>query len=364
MSSLFAALVILGLFSFITKKIKFLDKYRIPVSLSSSILVLIFFTVLPEYKNSTIFVDWKSWPEQLIALVFASLFLEKNETTEKASPREIILEGVLVWISVLGQSVLGIFLTLLIFGPVFGLPPAFGMVLETGFAGGHGTAFAMEKSFESNGLAGGLEFGLFSATVGLIAGIAGGIYLIHREGKLGEISKEDFPEIALEPSAFLIGFLLLFSAYFAGVFFKSIVSYVYPEAPGLPLFVYALIAGVLLKSFLKFIKQDGLINNTIIGFITTIVMEILIFAGIATINLKVITDSLIPLLLLFAAGFFWNLFTLRFLSKLLIKHSYRFHLNIINFGMLNGTTATGLMLWKMADPDLKSQAPKIYAAAA
>jgi ESS family glutamate:Na+ symporter len=107
-----------------------------------------------------------------------------------------------------------------------------------------------------------------------------------------------------------------------------------------------------------------LIDNKIIAFFSDFFMEVLVFAGIATIDLQIISDAILPLLLLFAAGFAWNLFCHFVIRPRLIDTDYSFEISILNFGMLNGTTGIGLMLLKMVDPEFKTRAAKIYAESA
>lgn len=374
----FITIVILGLTSVITNKIEILKKYRIPVSLTSSLIVLAMFTGIPEWKSLPIYATWKSWPGIFIALIFAALFLERNEGKHISSNyKEWLGETALVWITILGQSVVGLTLCLFLFKPFFDLPLAFTSVLETGFAGGHGTAVAMNQSFLDNGLPNGQEYGLFSATVGLILGIIGGIIIIKRERGTGIIVEEEDDKVRVDPSRAIITLTLIFGAFLIGSFMKdnviNLLAYIGEDSalailkrlvPSLPLFVYALIGGVILKSFLKIIKQEHLINNAVINLASNVFMELLIFSGIASIDMKVISDAIIPLGILFSAGFLWNVFCHYYVRTKLIKDEYSFELSLINFGMVNGTTGIGLMLMKMVDPECKTKALKVYAEAA
>lgn len=377
MSHFFITIVILGLTSVITNKIEVLRKYRIPVSLTSSLIVLAVFTTVPEWKLMPIYATWKTWPGIFIALIFAALFLERNEGKHiSTNYKEWLGETALVWITILGQSVVGLILCIFLFKPFFDLPLAFTSVLETGFAGGHGTAVAMNQTFIDNGLANGQEYGLFSATVGLILGIVGGIILIKRERGSGTVQEEE-EKISVEPIKVIITLTLIFGAFLIGSFIKdnviSLLDYISDGSvfailkrlvPSLPLFVYALIGGVILKTFLKIIKHEFLINNGIINLASNIFMELLIFSGIASIDMKVISDAIIPLGILFSCGFCWNIFCHFIVRPKLIKDEYSFELSLINFGMVNGTTGIGLMLMKMVDPDCKTKALKVYAEAA
>ena len=123
MTHFFLTIVILGLASVITQKIEVLKKYRIPVSLSSSLIVLSLFTAIPEWKTLPIYTTWKSWPSIFIALIFAALFLERSEDKQITSEfKESLGETILVWITIVGQMVVGLALCLFLFKPFFNLP--------------------------------------------------------------------------------------------------------------------------------------------------------------------------------------------------------------------------------------------------
>ncbi len=379
MSHFFITIVILGITAVISNKISILKNYRIPISLTSSILVLILFSVQTDLKTLTIYQFWKSGPSIFIALIFGALFLERSEKLSTSNGRnfkESVLQTILVYITILGQMFIGLVLTILIFKPFFNLPISFGSVLETGFAGGHGTAVAMNKSFVDNGLLNGQEYGLFSATVGLILGIVGGIILIKKEKGASIISDEEKSKIELDPVKVIITLTLIFITFLIGSYIKDnfldLLSVIDSNSPfafvlrlkDLPLFIFTLLVSVALKFFLVLIKQDYLIENEIINLASNVFMEFLIFTGIASIDMKVISDALIPLCFLFAVGFIWNLICHFYFRKKLMNKEYSFEISLINFGMVNGTTGIGLMLLKMVDPECKSRALKVYAESA
>ncbi|MCB1192162.1 MAG: hypothetical protein H7A23_08705 [Leptospiraceae bacterium] len=363
---MFIIIVILGITGIITYKTKFLHIYRIPVSLTSSIVVLLFFSIFQNYKSNEIFIAWKEYPSLFIALVFAALFLETTDEKNKQKSKiiEVLSQGVFVWIAILGQIIIGIILTLFLFKPLFGLPIVFYAILEAGFAGGHGTAVAIRNSLESNGMPNGSEYALFSATIGLIFSIIIGIYLI-KDNKTTYLGIQEHKRIHGDPIQFIVSLTLILSAFLVGVFIKQSIDKIIPvELPTLPLFIFTLFGSILIKLSLRLTKHEYLIQNDIITLFSNVFMELLIFTAISTLDLQIISDALLPLFILFTIGFAWNIFSIKRLSEELIQKEYRTELGILNFGMLGGTTVIGLMLLKMLDPEFKSKAVKIYAEAA
>jgi ESS family glutamate:Na+ symporter len=367
-------LLFLGLSVFIGKQIPWFSRYRIPPSLTAGIVALAFFTAIPSSKNSDFFLQLKGIPQEFIALVFACFFLQRHEKSEISQRRmaEVFAQTSLIWVSVMGQVVIGLAATILVYKPFFGQPLAFTSVLEAGFAGGHGTAVALGPILAQNGLPAGLEYSLFSATVGLIAGIAGGVWLIERQRHKTRriVSDEDLVHAQFDVMGLLTSLGLIAAAYWLGLFYKGvfekeilprITDPAHLSSFSLPLFAYTLIGGYSVKQLLALSGLSRLINNSSILLLADVFLEIMIFAGIAIIDVRLLGEGLIPLLTLFALGFGWNLFCHFWLRPRILHSAYSFELGLINFGMLNGTSATGLMLLKMVDPKFQTPAAKVFA---
>ncbi|MDX1957695.1 MAG: sodium/glutamate symporter [Leptospiraceae bacterium] len=366
MISIFLAFIILGVGYFLTSKISLLKKFSIPPSLTVSLIALVFFTAIPSYQQTQVYKDWKDWPGLIIAFIFAALFLESQPNSKKEqSSKEIIGEVSLIFIAILGQMLVGILLTYFLFKPFFQLPLAFASVLENGFAGGHGTAVAMSQPYSDNGLKEGVDYALFSATVGIVFGIAGGIFLVTKERKSrGGVVAEKEQRVTLGLSSLFISLGLIFTSVLVAILVKAQFEKFFPQLPQITLFVYALLVSVVLKNLLTLLKQDKIISGDDMSFFSSFFMELLIFSAISTMNLNVISNALIPLMILFTLGFIWNLFVHFKLKDKFFPKEYSTEISLINFGMLNGTTAIGLMLLRMIDPELKSKGVKVYAQSA
>ncbi|MBN8220271.1 MAG: hypothetical protein J0L53_05075 [Spirochaetes bacterium] len=368
-------LLLLGVSALAGKKIPWLDRFRIPPSLTIGTLVLLFYTFLPHEKTGAFFLHLKSLPPEFIAIVFACLFLQRTDEAHrtKRSFADVLAQTSLVWVSVMGQVLIGLVATILVYRPFFNEPMAFTSVLEAGFAGGHGTAVAMGPILVQNGIPAGLEYGLFSATVGLICGIAGGVWLIHRQHRRKAATAEQLGEsneASVNLTSILISLMLIGAAYWFGVFIKGMFEkellprIVSPEKLrgfSLPLFAYTLVGGYAVKLLCKITRSEALIDNNLVLLLADLSLEILIFAGIAIIDVRLLGQSLVPLLSVFALGFVWNVFCHFYLRPKILPVPYSFELGLINFGMLNGTAATGLMLLKMVDPKFKTPAARVFA---
>ncbi|MCP4945057.1 MAG: sodium:glutamate symporter, partial [Planctomycetaceae bacterium] len=118
--------------------------------------------------------DWtetlKGWPGFLIAVIFAGMLLERKPAPWRKSISRVGRQGLMVWVIVLGETAIGLIATWLLIKPFFDVPHSIGTLIETGFAGGHGTAAAMGQVFKhpTIQLDSGLDLGILMATCGLL----------------------------------------------------------------------------------------------------------------------------------------------------------------------------------------------------
>ncbi|MCS6971742.1 MAG: hypothetical protein NZL89_01860 [Leptospiraceae bacterium] len=358
-------LLFLGLGTLLCRKVAWLRRSQLPGSLVVGLIALAIFNSSNTARQSDFFFFLKSLPAEFIALVFACFFLQQP-SGQRAQPRlEVLAETALLWVSVMGQVVLGLLATVLVIRPLWHFPLAFSSVLEAGFAGGHGTAVAIAPFLEQNGLAGALEYALASATVGLILGTAGGIWLIRLRHR--QAAEPSPPEpVSAELQAVLLQLAFIAAAYATGIFYQHIAEReLLPRLDArdfkLPLFAYTLLGGFTVRQVLHLLGLEAWLSPAVILLLADFFLEVLIFSGMAVVDVRLVAAGALPLLSLFTLGFLWNLFCHFYLRPKIFPLYYSFELGLINFGMLNGTSATGLMLLKMVDPAFRTPAVRVYA---
>lgn len=392
----------------------------------------------------------RQWPGALIAVVFAGMLLARDPSGGKRvggrsrsaglSLRGVGRQGLMVWIIVLGQSAIGLWVTWAFIQPWYDLPNSTGLLIETGFAGGHGTAAAMGNvlNHPSIGLEEGLDLGILMATAGLIYGLLSGIAwvnvgLAHRwmpsvlpdrdeqeprdaVGQTGDfpgtLGRQRVPIEEIDPLllqgvwlalALAIGVALQWAvgqaaagadswaaepsaAEVAGNFppgvagaddatsnlpledpsreeLRARVSW-FGIAGSFPLFIYSLLGGAVVRWGLCTFGGAAWIDALTIHRWTGSAMDLLVVAAVTTLDLTVITALWLPFVLLFVAGAAWSTFCLLFLSRRILPEPIWFPLALINFGMSTGTTATGFVLLRVVDPELRTGAAEDYALAA
>lgn len=351
-----------------------------------------------------------SWPGWLIAVVFAGMLLERKQNggSTRDQVHRVGKQGLMVWIIVLGETAVGLLATWLIVQSFYDVPNSFGMLIETGFAGGHGTAAAMGEVFAhpTVNLEGGKDLGMLMATFGLVYGVVSGIVWINLGVRKGWISKSaktandadtntDVPigfaridretidplllQVIWLTLAFGFGILMqtlvmefagVVDGWFAGeveqegaekqlskrLAFSNIVDF--------PLFIYTLFGGLFVRKVLERLGQDKRIDNESLNRLTSMSMDVLVVAAIASLNLQAVAAMAVPFSILFVVGAAWTAICLLLISRWLLPKDHWFQLGLINYGMSTGTTATGFVLLRMIDPELKSGAAEDYALAA
>ncbi|MEE2934913.1 MAG: sodium/glutamate symporter [Planctomycetota bacterium] len=364
--------------------------------------------------------DWsatlRSWPGWLIAVVFAGMLLERKPASLKKSASRVGRQGLMVWVIVVGQSALGLLATWLLVQPFYEVPNSFGMLIETGFAGGHGTAAAMGQVFAHPkiDLQGGSDLGVLMATCGLVFGIVSGILWVNLGARMkwigkaaGEVSAESQSEqvdqsvhppigyarisnAVMDPLLLQVVWLTL--AMGIGIALQQSVAWGAGEieswfvsgqtesqgAEGalsqrmtlqsvidsFPLFIYTLFGGLIVRQVLRVLRQEDSIDRETINHLTATAMDVLVVAAIASLNVTAVATLLVPFSILFVVGVIWAGFCLLILARWLLPSKHWFQLGLINYGMSTGTTATGFVLLRLVDPELESGAAEDYALAA
>ncbi len=343
------------------------------------------------------------WPGLLIAVVFAGLLMERPGKKFSEAIVAASRQGIVVWIIVFGEAFVGLLACALFILPYYDVPASFGQLIETGFAGGHGTAAAMGEVYDALDFAQGRDLAFLFATVGLLYGVVSGIFFVNLGVRRGWLrggphtqavdtpSDITIPVVSgLEarhdpkPSAFarvraevidpLAFQLCLLAVAFAVGFalqqlFLLVAGAVAPEdalkfVGKIPLFLFTLLGGWVTREAMHLLGVGDLIDGPSIHRLGGIAMEILIVAALATLRLEAAADFLVPVLILLGVGFAWVAFCLLWVGRKLLPRQHWFELGLLNYGMSTATTAQGVLLLRIVDRDLDTDAASDYAAAA
>jgi ESS family glutamate:Na+ symporter len=373
--------LLLVLATIIRLKVPLLRKAFIPASLLAGIIGLILGPHVLKIIPPEITASLGALPGQMIVIVFACMLLGIQKTNDGATLTHNAISG-LAWLWMTSFLQVGVvcLLCAFIFIPMFGVDPMFGSVFEIGFAGGHGTAGGMAQVFKQLGWADGGDVGKTTATIGLMAGIIGGMIIINygvrkrytkvlTEPATGNTAKEVFPEEEREPAAHatvssdvvepfafhlgIIGISVLIGWEIV-YFFKTVFHY------SLPLFPFAMIGGWIINAIVQRTEYRHLFDRKIFQRIQGMALEVLVVGAMASISIPIVLAYWMPLLIGSVAVCAMMVFLFFYLSPRIYTDNWFEH-GIIRFGAFTGVAAVGYMLLRTADPKMETDAGTVYA---
>lgn len=374
--------VLLVVATILRVKVPFFRKAFIPASLIAGLLGLLlspnFLNVIPK----DIITSMSRLPTHLIVPVFACMFLGRKKQTVKGKMAKDVTASVLwTWAASFMQFAIPCLLVALVFGPLMGVNDQFGVIFEAGFAGGHGTASSMGSIFtEQLGWADGADLATTTATIGLLAGIFGGIILINfavrrkwtkeltepaTTGNVQEVFKEGERKASsygtvssdvIEPFAFHLGIIGI--AILLGRLIVWLLGKVVPFS--LPLFPFCMIGGWILNSILQRTPLADLMDRATFSRIQGMCLDVLIVGAIASIKVPVILAYWLPLLVTSIVILVTLVMWMFWVCPKIFSRDW-FELSITHYGVKTGVAAVGYMLLRTADPEVKTEAGSMYA---
>jgi ESS family glutamate:Na+ symporter len=384
--SFLCLLLLLG--KFLRMRIKLFQKLYLPSSVIAGFLGLAILQIFGSQIPADYTAGWSKLPGFLINIVFAALFLGISipplSTIWKKSGPQFVYGQIVAW----GQYSVGIGVAILVLKPLFSLPGFFGTLVPVGFEGGHGTAAGLGKTFETLNWSQGLDFALASATAGIVSAIIVGMILINWAVRKNITKKgakfESIPESSIvgvynpkqrppagyqTVSADSVDSLALHLAIigvsiFIGYGLRELLltlEHVWPALAktkllaAFPLFPLCMIGGLIVQLVLSRIIKVDLIDHQLTQRLSGTALDFLVVAAISTIRLSVIMKGFLPFIILIAVAIAWNVFCLLFLARKILPDAW-FERGIVEMGQSMGTTATGLMLLRVVDPEAETPA--------
>ena len=359
---------------FLRVQIPLLQRLYLPSSVIGGVVGLLIFTFFGEYLPAEMKSTASKCPGFLINVIFATIFLGASvpkfrQVLNFALP-QLTMGQILAW----GQYVVGLGLAGFVFTRLFGVPAAFGNLLEIGFEGGHGTVGGMAEAFTAYGWEDGIALGYTVATIGMIIGIVFGMVMIqiaHKRGVVKEVKgfkdrrvfeRRGIHLRASRPSA---GLQTVFSDsidslawHIAVVGLSMLIGYgilCCIPMKGFPLFPLCMIGGVILSVVTRLMRLDLLVDRVQMERISGASLDFLVVSAVATIRLEVVAKNWQPLVILIVAGAIWSVWCIFYIAPKIFRTAW-FERAIAEFGQATGVTATGLMLLRTVDPENRTPA--------
>lgn len=359
-------------------KLKLIQRLYIPSALIAGFLGLF---LGKEFLNIVSFSDHISdYAGILIVILFASMFLGNNKKIEFNQVFKRVGDTFLVnGAAEIAQFGIFILIGLLLLPSIFpGINKAFGLMLPSGFVGGHGTAAAIgsvlsETPWNWNEA---VSVGQTFATIGLLGGIIIGIVIINIGTRRGytkivkdvkalpkemltglndaserhSIGDETINAMSMDTITFHLSLILLSSGL---AYFVNRILRIFVPNLSIPTYGLALICSVFVQWLLKQLKLDPYIDRRIVTHIGSTATDYLVAFGVASIDINEIIKYLAPIILLSVFAFLVIIIWLFTVNPHFFK-SYWFERGIYIFGMSTGVLATGVLLLRIVDPKFES----------
>lgn len=360
----------------IRSKLKIIQNLYIPTALIAGFLGLIFgkqfLNILPFSEEIS------SYAGILIAFVFGSMFIGSDRKVNFNSMFNSVGDSFLVnAASEIFQfsffTLLGVTILPLVFN---GLNSAFGLMLPSGFVGGHGTAAAIGSVLAENGWTDATSIGQTFATIGLLGGIIIGVILINigarrgntffikdvknlpKEMLTGLVEKENRTSFgdntvnAMSIDTFTWHFTLISVAVGMAYLINEGLKIILPSV-SFPIYGLALICSIIVQNILKIVHMNQYVDKKIVTHIGSSATDYLVAFGVASININVVLKYITPIIILSILGFIVIVLWFWIISPKFYRN-YWFERGIYVFGLSTGVMATGVILLRIVDPEFKS----------
>lgn len=389
-TELWRPIIIVGIIASITlfanvirQKISFIRKSYIPTAVLAGFILLLLRSLNIVHIRQE-FLELITYHGIAIGFIAMSLRVKREKTTD--TYKVAVKSGALIVSTYLVQAITGLVISLflvLTFMPQFF--PASGILLAMGFGQGPGQANNVGSTYESLGFVGGQSYGLAIAASGyLIACTVGVFFLNKRKSKITKYTDEtsndtpidifqDEDEIPISQSidklsiqvALIVFVYLLTFGILVGV--SRLLSLISPGVANTLspilwgfnfIFASAIASGV--AALISVLRKKGIMkrqyqNNYLLNRISGLAFDIMIVAGIASINFTDIAKLWIPFIVTILLGALVTYLYLKFMSSKIYK-GYENEAFLSMFGMLTGTISSGVLLVREIDPEYKTPA--------
>ena len=381
--SIMGALLLIG--EFLRAKVKLIQKVLIPPAVIAGFLALLFGPQSPveQLKILPLSTSFGTYASVLIVVIFAATPIgDKPQKGAASGPK---ISGMFFNVSGIAvlQYAVGMLVTLVLLVKLYPtLDENFGLMMATGFYGGHGTAAAVGSALSELGVPNMTDLGNTCATIGIVGGIISGMIIINwgtRKGythyvenpkelpqemrtglvpanKQKSSSKGTVASICLDPLGFHLGIVMLacWVGYIASKWFANWTLATFDFKISIPEFCLSLIAGIILNGLLNKTGADQYVDRGTVQRIQGTATDFLMISGIGSLNLSVVMEFSVPLIVVCAAGFLINWFWFIIVGGKSSDEDW-FERNMMVWGHATGVAATGVLLQRVVDPELKSR---------
>lgn len=370
------------------RKLPFVRKTLMPTAVLAGFVLLILRN-LKLLDINAMFLEMITYHGIAIGFIALSLRIPGLDAEGSAGSLTALKSGALIISTYVIQGIIGLIITLgLAYTVMPGLFKATGILLPMGYGQGPGQANNVGGIYEAAGFAGGRSFGLSIAASGFLCACIVGVFYLNWLVRKGKIQIRNYEETAefLSVDKFqdkneipISESIDKFSMQIALVFIVYLITYLVLHgltaligtvAPGLsgtlePLlwgfnFIVGSLVAILLRVLFKGLRKTKMMtrqyqNNYLLSRISGLAFDIMIVAGIASIDISDLSGLWLPFILLSIAGAVITFYWLRWICAK-VYPNYFYEGMISMYGMMTGTISSGVLLLREIDPDFDTPA--------
>jgi len=366
-------------------RVEFVRKSMMPVAVIAGFMLL-FLKVIGVVNIDNGFMEFLVYHG--IALGFIAMSIRTVDRDANRDERSALKSGLIIVSTYMVQALTGLAITVAL-GYTF-MPKLFkaaGILLPMGYGQGPGQANNVGTTYQNLGFEGGHSFGLSLAAAGYICACVVGVIMLNVISKRRKLSAptklsdddltvgffQDKNELPVADSVDRLSMqvCMVLVTYFATyLIIRGLTSGLSAISPGLANTLNTLIWGfnfiaasgvaILLRVILEKGRKAGVFrrqyqNNYLLNRISGFFFDLMIVAGISSIEPEQLSGLWIPFILLAAAGGVATWFYLALVCKWAYK-GYYYEGLISMYGMLTGTISSGVLLLRELDNDLRTPA--------
>lgn len=176
--------------------------------------------------------------------------------------------------------------------------------------------------------------------------------LIRDTHKRPSIGQHTFTGSSIESLGFQLSLVVMIAAAAYGL--SEVIAGIWPDL-AVPVFVLAFLTGLAVRGAMSKGRVATYVDKPTLQSISGTATDILIVAGIASIQPQIVADFGVELLIMFVVGLALTLFLGLWVAPRLMQDGW-FERSIFTWGWSTGAVATGIAMLRVVDPDLKSGA--------
>ena len=327
-----------------------------------------------------------------IGFIALSIRTMRKEKLENGVGLIGMKSGALIVSSYILQGIAGLIISLLLGYTI--MPDMFksaGILLPMGYGQGPGQANNIGTVYEGLGFVGGRSFALSLAAAGFLSAcIVGVIYLnyLARKGEIKRVKKDENDEvesangihifqdpneipisqavdkltvqIALVLTVYLITYgVILGLTSLASSLGEGLANTISSLLWGFNFIVGALVA-MLFRAIMVLLRKNKLMthqyqNNYLLSRVSGFFFDLMIVAGIASIDIEVMQTLWLPFVLMAITGALLTFVYLKYICRKLYPDYYYEGL-LSMYGMMTGTISSGVLLLREVDPQFQTRA--------